>query len=124
MAVQGRRPRGGARRGISQGGTSQDILSEGILGRAIAAHRALRDREAWRRERERAGAPPPAEAPPRPRGGPEAAARAQFAAALTRLVFGRFYGAPPLTDGTRPRPAGEPARRRPGARPEEPPAGR
>ena len=93
MAVQGRRPRGGARRG-----TSQDILSEGILGRAIAAHRALRDREA--------------------------AARAQFAAALTRLVFGRFYGSPPLTDGTRPRPAGEPARRRPGARPEEPPAGR
>src|SRR3954451_25014844 len=99
MAVQGRRPRGGARRGISQGGTSQDILSEGILGRAIAAHRALRDREAWRRER--AGAPPPAEAATRPRGGPEAAARAQFAAALTRLVVGGFYGSPPLTGGAR-----------------------
>jgi|GEM_PF-3981338 len=67
--------------------TPEDILRE-----AIAAHKALRDRERWRGADAGAEAKAPfAKAAPRRQKTGDDARRAQFAAAMARAVFGRFH---------------------------------
>lgn len=62
---------------------------EEILRRAIAAHKALRDREQWEVAK---AAQPTAERKPAKRKANDAEIRqAQFAEALARSEFGRFY---------------------------------
>jgi hypothetical protein len=71
--------------------TPEDILRE-----AIAAHAALRDRERLRGAGADAEAKAPsAKAAPRRRETGVDGRRAQFAAAMARSVFGRFYRTEP-----------------------------
>jgi hypothetical protein len=78
MSFQGRRGLRGAFR----------ATPEEILRQAIAAHRALKERERWQAGRPGADEPPARS----PRRTTEAARRrAQFAAAIARAAFGRFY---------------------------------
>jgi hypothetical protein len=62
---------------------------EDILQLAIARHRALRDRERLRAGEAAPAAPSGKAAPPRKTD--DDAQRAQFATAMARSVFGRFY---------------------------------
>jgi hypothetical protein len=66
--------------------TPEDILRE-----AIAAHQALRDRERLRGADAESKALSAKAAPRRQKTGDDGR-RAQFAAAMARAVFGRFYG--------------------------------
>ena len=84
-----------ARRGIR--GAFRET-PEDILRRAIAAHKALRDRERWL-ERQAAPVSLPATVEPRRKPDDAQRGRAKFAEDMARAAFGRFYHKAPAKKG-------------------------
>jgi hypothetical protein len=77
-----------------------------ILDPSVAFERALADREAWRAEKAARDGPRPEEPPGRrvdQEGKEESRRRADFAEALARSVFGRFYWKERPQTGRRPK---------------------